>query len=111
MNRLRPGLLTPAEVSMTVATSTVLGRPLWYELMTTDMKGAEEFYKKVVGWTGGPFPASPEPYTIFSRGGNVPVAGLMTKPAEVPAPPFWAMYVGVPSLEKAAAHVTRLGGK
>ena len=28
----------------TTTTSTVLGRPLWYELMTTDMKAAEKFY-------------------------------------------------------------------
>ncbi len=29
---------------MTVATSTLLGRPLWYELMTSDMKASEAFY-------------------------------------------------------------------
>ena len=38
------------------------------------------------------------------------VAGVMTKPDEVKAPPFWAMYVGVPKLEEAAAHIKRLGG-
>lgn len=96
---------------MTVATSTLLGRPLWYELMTSDMKGAEAFYTKVVGWSGGPFPGSPEPYTIFSRRGEIPAAGLMAKPEGIDAPPFWAMYVGVPNLEKAAAHIARLGGK
>jgi predicted enzyme related to lactoylglutathione lyase len=96
---------------MTVATSTVLGRPLWYELMTTDMNAAEAFYKTVVGWTGAPFPGSPQPYTLFRRSGDLPVAGLMSKPKEIDAPPFWAMYVGVPNLEKAAAHVARLGGK
>ena len=95
---------------MTVATSTVLGRPLWYELMTTDPAGAEAFYKTVVGWTGAPFPASPEPYTVLSRSGDVPVAGIMKKPDDVPSPPFWAMYVGVPNLEEAAARITRLGG-
>ena len=96
---------------MTVATSTVLGRPLWYELMTTDMSAAEAFYSKVVGWTGAPFAGAPDPYTMFSRGGGIPVAGVMTKPKEIDAPPFWSMYVGVPKLEEAAAHITRLGGK
>ena len=95
---------------MPVAASTLLGRPLWYELMTTDMKAAEPFYRTVVGWTSAPFEGSPQPYTMFSRSGEVPVAGLMTKPAELDAPPFWAMYVGVPRLEEAAAHITRLGG-
>ena len=34
----------------------------------------------------------------------------MTKPDEVKAPPFWAMYVGVPNLEDAVAHIKQLGG-
>jgi predicted enzyme related to lactoylglutathione lyase len=95
---------------MTVATSTLLGRPLWYELMTTDMKGAETFYQAVVGWTPAPFPASPHPYVRFNRRGQIPVAGLMTRPEGMNAPPFWAMYVGVPRLEEGAAHINRLGG-
>jgi predicted enzyme related to lactoylglutathione lyase len=96
---------------MTVATSTLLGRPLWYELMTTDMKGAEAFYRTVVGWKTSPFDGAGQPYTMFNRSGDVPIAGVMTKPNEVKAPPFWAMYVGVPKLEEAAAHIERLGGK
>ena len=46
---------------MAVATSTVLGRPVWYELMTTDMKAAETFYKNVVGWTAEPFTGAGSP--------------------------------------------------
>ena len=95
---------------MTVAASTLLGRPMWFELMTTDMKAAEKFYRKVVGWTSTPFEGSPQPYTMFNRRGEVPVAGLMTRPDGMNAPPFWAMYVGVPKLEEAAAHIKPLGG-
>jgi predicted enzyme related to lactoylglutathione lyase len=96
---------------MTVATSTLLGRPLWFELMTTDMRAAETFYRNVVGWTSAPFEGSPQPYTMFSRSGEIPVAGLMTTPADLKAPPFWAMYVGVPKLEEGAAHIKGLGGR
>ena len=96
---------------MTVAASILLGRPLWYELMTTDMQAAETFYRTVVGWTSAPFEGSPQPYTMFTRSGEVPVAGVMTTPEGLDAPPFWAMYVGVPKLEEAAAHITRLGGR
>ena len=53
---------------MSVAVSTLLGRPLWYELMTTDMKAAETFYRSVVGWKSAPFEGTPEPYTTFRRG-------------------------------------------
>jgi predicted enzyme related to lactoylglutathione lyase len=95
---------------MTVAASTLLGRPLWYELMTTDVPAAERFYRNVIGWTSAPFEGSTQPYTVFNRG-DVGVAGLMEKPAEVNAPPFWAMYIGVPKFEDAAAHLARLGGR
>ena len=59
---------------MTVATSTLLGRPLWFELMTSDMNAAEKFYKAVVGWTSAPFKESPQPYTMFARSGEFPSA-------------------------------------
>ena len=96
---------------MAVATATLLGRPLWYELMTTDMKAAESFYRNVVGWQTAPFEGAGQPYTVFKRSGDQSVGGVMTRPSEVKAPPFWAMYVGVPKLEEAAAQIKRLGGK
>jgi predicted enzyme related to lactoylglutathione lyase len=95
---------------MSVATSTVLGRPLWYELMTTDMTAAKAFYETVVGWTSAPFEGASQPYTMFHRSGGMPAAGVVAVPEGVGAPPFWAMYVGVTKLEDAVAHITRLGG-
>ena len=96
---------------MATAVSTLLGRPVWYELMTTDMAAAETFYRNVVGWTSAPFDQSPAPYTVFKRSGQAQVAGLMKKPDDMKAPPFWAMYVAVPKLEDAVAHIRRLGGR
>lgn len=91
--------------------SSLLGRPIWYELMTTDTAAAERFYCDVIGWTAAPFDASPMPYTVFSRSGNAGVAGMMRRPDDMPMPPFWAMYVAVPTFDDAAAHITRLGGR
>ena len=71
---------------MAVATSTMLGRPVWYELMTSDMTAAEAFYRTVVGWKTSPFEGAAQPYTMFNRSADVPVAGVMTKPDEVKAP-------------------------
>ena len=96
---------------MAVATSTLLGRPIWYELMTTDMKAAEAFYKTVVGWTAEPFPGAGKPYTALNRSGKVGIGGIMERPSGMQAPPFWAMYVAVPKLEDAVAKITKLGGK
>lgn len=95
---------------MAATVSTLLGRPLWYELMTTDMQAAESFYKDIVGWSAAPFDGAGQPYTMFNRAGQVPVGGLMNLPQGMNAPPHWAMYVGVPKLEDAQAHVKRLGG-
>ena len=96
---------------MTTAVSPMLGRPVWYELMTSDPAAAESFYKNVVGWTSAPFEGSPDPYTVFKRSGQVQVAGLLKTPAGMNMPPFWSMYVAVPKLEDAVAHIKRLGGK
>src|SRR6476620_5478488 len=95
---------------MTTAVSTLLGRPVWYELMTSDPAAAEPFYDKVIGWSSAPFAESPMPYTLFKRSGDVQVAGLMARPEGMNAPPFWAMYVGVPNLENAVENIKRLGG-
>ncbi len=96
---------------MAVATSTLLGRPVWYELMTTDIKAAESFYKNVVGWTTEPFPDAGQPYTALNRSGKVGVGGIMNRPAGMKAPPFWAMYIAVPRLEDAVAQIATRGGK
>ena len=95
---------------MTTAGTSVLGRPVWYELMTTDKAAAETFYKKVVGWTSAPFEGSPNPYAVFKRSGEVQVAGVLKRPEGMNMPPFWAMYVAVPMLEDAVSHIKRLGG-
>ena len=96
---------------MAVATSTLLGRPVWYELMTSDMHAAESFYKSVVGWKTEPFPGAGQPYTALNRAGGVSIGGIMNRPAEVKAPPFWAMYIAVPKLEDAVAQIRKRGGK
>ena len=96
---------------MTVVDTSVLGRPIWYELMTTDVGSAEAFYRAVVGWTSAPFTGSPQPYINFRREGGVGVAGLLARPDDMPAPPFWSMYVAVPSLDDAVASIEGLGGR
>jgi len=88
----------------------LLGRPVWYELLTTDLKAAEKFYMTVVGWTITPFDGSPTPYDMWTRSGGVPIGGAMTIPSGMNFPPHWMMYVGVPKLEGALAHIQRLGG-
>jgi len=93
-----------------MADSSVRGRFLWYELLTSDVKGAEQFYGEVVGWTVAPFEGSPEPYDMWIRPDGAPMGGVMTIPEGMNVPPHWAMYVGVDGLDAAVADVERLGG-
>jgi predicted enzyme related to lactoylglutathione lyase len=88
----------------------VLGRVLWYELLTADVRAAEAFYTDVVGWTVAPFEGSPEPYDMWMRAGGVAVGGVMKMPQGLNVPPHWGMYVGVPRLEDAVARIERLEG-
>ena len=95
---------------MPTTTASMLGRPVWYELMTTDTAAAGTFYRNVVGWTTAPFEQSPMPYTVFNRGDNAGVAGMMARPDDMHMPPFWAMYVAVPDLDEAVGRIKGLGG-
>ena len=61
-------------------TDPVLGRPLWHELLTTDMKAAATFYAAVIGWTAKPFHGAGQPYDMFLRADGVAVAGVMHIP-------------------------------
>ena len=94
-----------------MADSSVLGRMLWYELLTTDMKAAEAFYKAVIGWGVAPMEGSPQAYDLWMRPDGVPMGGVMTIPEGMNFPPHWGMYVGVPKLEDAVSKIERLGGR
>jgi predicted enzyme related to lactoylglutathione lyase len=93
-----------------MADSSILGRVLWYELLTTDVDAAEKFYTSVVGWTTAPFEGSPQRYDMWMRAGSVPVGGVMPIPEGMQFPPHWGMYVGVPKLEDGVSQIERLGG-
>jgi predicted enzyme related to lactoylglutathione lyase len=93
-----------------MADSGLLGRPLWYELLTTDVDAAKKFYTNVVGWTVTPFDGSPEPYEVWNRPGGGGVGGVMKIPDGMNFPPHWVMYVGVPKIEDAIAKIQQLGG-
>jgi predicted enzyme related to lactoylglutathione lyase len=94
-----------------VTGSSVAGRVLWYELMTTDTKAAEAFYTKVVGWTVTPFEGAAQPYDIWTHSGDQMVGGVMKIPEGMNFPPHWGMYVGVTKLEDGVGRVQQLGGR
>jgi len=88
------------------------GRFVWYELMTTDTKAAQDYYTKVAGWGAQPAPNASMPYTLFNVG-DTPVGGMMDQPEEskkMGTPPSWLGYVGVDDVDATTDHARRLGG-
>jgi predicted enzyme related to lactoylglutathione lyase len=81
----------------------------WSELITTDVAGAIDFYRSVFGWAAQGTAA--DPYVEFQLDGRS-FAGLMAKPAEMPAeaPPFWGVYFAVDDTDATASRAAALGG-
>ncbi|MDR3509433.1 MAG: VOC family protein [Caulobacteraceae bacterium] len=89
--------------------SDYLGQFVWYELMTSDLKGAEAFYTAVLGWTSQDTGMNP-PYVLVKVDG-VQVGGLMPIPERAAgAAPVWFGYVAVPDVDAYAAKISQAGG-
>lgn len=104
-------IYAPAEEPQPEA-DAVPGRVSWHELATTDFEAAARFYGDLFGWEKakahdmGPLGI----YQEFGRGGRM-LVGMFNKPAEMPFPPHWLLYVMVDSVEEAVARITKGGGK
>jgi uncharacterized protein len=88
------------------------GRFVWYELMTTDVSAAADFYGKVVGWTAKDSGMPGMDYRLFHSGESM-VAGLMVQPEEsrkMGTPPSWLGYVAVDDVDTASKEVAARGG-
>ncbi len=91
----------------------VRGRFLWYDLMTTDPKGAQAFYGKVAGWGVQAWGEAPSPYVMFTRGG-VPIGGSMQLPdeaAKMGAPSHWMAYIGTLDVDQTTAQALETGAR
>jgi hypothetical protein len=69
------------------------------------------FYKAVFGWDTRPGTDPSMPYTEFLLG-DQSVAGMMPRPATMPAevPSYWGVYFAVDDADTAVGRVAELGG-
>jgi predicted enzyme related to lactoylglutathione lyase len=87
------------------------GTPIWYELMTSDTDGAQNFYADVVGWDVAPSGIEDAgDYRIFTASDGHGVGGLMTLPHGAPMKPGWFCYIGVQNVDSTAETIKALGG-
>ncbi len=85
---------------------------VWYDLMTTDPDGAQDFYGKVVGWGTTEWDGA-APYTLWTSG-EQPIGGVMELPDEAKsagAPPHWLAYIQTPDVSGACERILSLGGQ
>jgi uncharacterized protein len=84
---------------------------VWYDIMTTDVNAAENFYSKVIGWQCQDSGMPGQSYTMLMNG-DVSVGGIMAIPEENKGmPPMWMGYIGVDDVDAFARKVTTAGGK
>jgi predicted enzyme related to lactoylglutathione lyase len=91
--------------------SSIEGKFVWYDLMTTDIQAAKDFYTDIVGWKttqweGGDY----EMWTAAER----PIGGIMALSPESKskgAPPYWLAYVDVADVDATARKAQKLRGK
>ena len=83
----------------------------WFELMTTDVAAAKDFYTKLFGWTTEEIPMEGGTYNVIKVADKA-VAGMMTMPPEVQSvPPHWGVYVTVDDVDATAKLAEEMGAK
>jgi uncharacterized protein len=88
-----------------------LGEVSWHELATTDQKAGFTFYQDLFGWDNqqemdmGPIGT----YLMFGLRSRM-YGGIFNKPADMPAPPHWLIYVRVDDVNVSVPQITALGG-
>lgn len=102
---------TGVSVGDTPQPMTTTGRFAWYELLTTDPKGAIAFYSDVLGWKTQPFEGSDYTMWVASQGPLGGVTALPEQAKQMGASPYWQANVEVEDLDAAMAKVKELGGR
>src|SRR4051812_29130805 len=87
-------------------------RFVWFELMTTNMEAAKNFYGEVVGWGAKDASLPDLRYTLFTTP-DASISGLMDLSDEairMGARPSWIGYVGPDDVDAATNRFRTLGG-
>jgi len=88
------------------------GQFFWHELITTDPKAAEKFYRDVVGWTAQDSGVPGHAYTLFQVGDRA-VGGMLAITPDMAshgARPAWLGYISTGDVDQTAAAIRQLGG-
>lgn len=90
--------------------TTVINRPAWVDLATTDAEAARGFYSKLFGWN---LEVSADPQYggyATARLGDQSVAGIGPKQDGDRSPTAWSLYIGTDDVDELAKKVEEAGG-
>lgn len=88
----------------------------WFELMTTDVEGAKEFYGNLLGWEFITDNSAGMDYTMAKlKDSEFPIAGIFDRNNAIVEnkemiPPHWGCYITVDDIKASVAKVSELGG-
>jgi predicted enzyme related to lactoylglutathione lyase len=88
------------------------GKFVWYDVMTSDTKAAEAFYRSVIGWDTKDSGMTDRSYTLLCMGSTM-VGGLMPIPEDARKAgvrPAWMGYIAVDDVDEYAKRVKTAGG-
>ncbi len=89
-----------------------VGEFSWDELAAANYETAFDFYSDLFGWakTDSMDMGEMGMYQMYGRNGTT-LGGMYNKPADMPAPPHWLLYVRVDDIDKAVETIQEAGGQ
>lgn len=89
-----------------MADTTVRGRFVWHELITSEGAAAHSFYTKALGWRTQAWDLDPD-YTMFLAASG-PLGGTVVRPSDTPR---WLPYIGTDHIEGTVDQARSLGAR
>lgn len=106
-------LFTPFEKEQDI--NVMGGKPgqiCWVELMVEDVEPVIQFYKELLNWHIEKLNMSDTEDYFTCKVGEVEVAGIMKKPADLPKmPPHWLPFVSVENIQTSSEKAENLGAE
>lgn len=85
------------------------GAPSWFDVMTTDVHRAADFYSGLFGWTPEPVRVPGSTHTTFHNGAGLVSGARAFPPGAGDRKPHWATYFTVTDADEAAGLAVGLG--
>jgi predicted enzyme related to lactoylglutathione lyase len=86
------------------------GRPVWHDLVTSDLAASKRFYGELFGWTFHEFDVREGRYALASLGG-MPVGGILQPATREVNVSQWVTYFSVADVDAAARTGTEAGAR